>query len=99
MTKPDLTPMTHAALALANMAVVTGALLPVLPPHHGSIVGAAASVYFYLGREVAQAEHRLGPGPWWRGFDFRKWDRGSRLDLLAPVLACAAAAAIMMMEG
>lgn len=87
----DITPLLHAASALAVQAAfglysrdwVTGGLL-------GSL--------WFIAREHTQAEYRwivqFGAGkranmPWWGGFSWRAWNLPSLLDCLVPVLACA----------
>lgn len=51
--------------------------------------GACFGVAFFLGREHAQAQrkHNLGD---FAAFDMRRWSLDSRLDLIFPVIACAA---------
>jgi len=88
--KLDLTPLGHAAIAVAAQVLVgltTGNLL----------AGTLLALGIFVGRENAQAEYRwisaFGAGkrinmPWWGGFDPRVWgDIGSWLDVLAPTLA------------
>lgn len=56
--------------------------------------GAAAGVYFFLGREHAQQEYKLGTvgkNPW-PAFDVRKWSVDKWLDVLMPALAVCAVA-------
>ena len=50
------------------------------------IFGSLLGVGFYLGREVAQNEAKLGTPPWWSGFQFWKWSLDSKLDLLFPII-------------
>lgn len=52
------------------------------------VMGALFAVGFYFGREVAQAERKLGTPPWWSGFIVTKWSRDAIFDLLFPVIAC-----------
>ena len=79
--------MIFTALSHASIAIVVsliGWLMGSLP------VGIAVAVSFYLGREVAQHERKaLGDDPM-RGLYFWKWSRDGQLDLLFPVVACAA---------
>lgn len=53
--------------------------------------GAAFGAAFFIGREHAQREYKLGNpsllSPF-AGFDFWRWDLDSKLDLLFPVAAC-----------
>ena len=56
-----------------------GTILPI-------IFGSLLRVGFYLGREVAQNEAKLGTPPWWSGFQFWKWSLDSKLDLLFPII-------------
>lgn len=47
------------------------------------------AIFFFLGREHAQREYKLGnPStlPPWAGFDFWRWKRDAILDLVCPVL-------------
>jgi hypothetical protein len=56
------------------------------------VTGAAAGIFFFLGREHAQAERRIaGSAPvsllkWWQGFT--GWTTDSFLDLAMPAVAC-----------
>lgn len=90
MTKPDYTPLQHAAVALATQ-VFTGVVL------NDWLLGAAFGIALFLGREHAQAEYRwiekYGQGkranmPQWGGFDYRVWNVSSLLDFVSPVIAC-----------
>jgi hypothetical protein len=56
-----------------------------------------APVFFYVGREIAQAEYRAiehfygkirGNAPWYCGFELRAWNLKSLLDFLLPLLIC-----------
>lgn len=53
--------------------------------------GGFLGVGFYWGREVAQAERKLGTPPWWSGLDIRKWSQDAVLDLVCPLVVCSAA--------
>ena len=59
--------------------------------------GAAFGAAFFLGREHAQQEYKLGtvwknPFP---AFDLRKWSLDAKLDLLFPVVAVLIVAGVM----
>jgi hypothetical protein len=59
--------------------------------------GAAFGAAFFLGREHAQQEYKLGTvgkSPW-PAFDVRKWSLDKRLDLLFPVVAVAVVAGVL----
>ena len=59
--------------------------------------GAAAGAFFFLGREHAQREYKLGDPsklPPWAGFDIWRWKLDAILDLVFPVLAVLAVAAL-----
>jgi len=88
----DLTPLLHAALAMACQAAL-GLVLG------DWISGAALACCWFIAREHTQAEYRwiaeFGVGkranmPWWGGFDPRAWPVASALDWAVPVVACAA---------
>lgn len=87
--KTDWTPLVHAALAaLVQLMVwlVSG----------NPWAGGALACCMWLAREITQAEARypakVGGSwhQWLRGFHPKAWDKGSVLDVLVPVLACAA---------
>lgn len=84
----------HAAWALAfqiPLGWVTGNFWL------GMVLGSA----FFLGREVAQREHKLARGASvktlkpWAGFDIHNWHLDAKLDLLFPVVATTACAFLM----
>lgn len=59
--------------------------------------GAAAGAFFFLGREHAQREYKLGTAgksPW-PAFDFFRWSLDAKLDLLFPAAAVIALALVM----
>lgn len=91
----NLSNFSHAGLALAAqqiialMALALGASL-----FWGEAVGAAFGIGFYLGREVAQVERKLGTPPWWSGFQFSRWSTDNICDFLCPVIACLAVVAL-----
>ena len=84
--KKKFTKMIHIPQAILLQAAVwffTGSFF------HGAIFAAA----FFIGREIAQAEHRTIQAnygnhrdnmPWWGGFEFRAWNAKSLFDFLAP---------------
>lgn len=89
----DLTPLIHAAIAVAAQLAVGKAT-------GNWWLGGAAACIWWVAREHTQAEYRwigtYGHGtresmPWWAGFDPRVWAAGSVLDWLVPALACTAA--------
>lgn len=65
--------------------------------------GALPGAFYYVGREIAQAEYRwidqFGNGkranmPWWGGFDKRVWKTDAIADLLCPVVAVVTVASL-----
>ncbi|HLU00785.1 MAG TPA: hypothetical protein VKZ70_13715 [Burkholderiaceae bacterium] len=57
-------------------------------------IGAAAAIGFFVGREHAQREYKLGDPSHlqpWEGFDIWRWSTDAQLDLLVP---CAAVLAL-----
>lgn len=59
-------------------------------------VGAAAGAFFYIGREITQAEYRVIEQfydgkrvnmPWYGAFERRAWDLKSLLDWIFPTIA------------
>lgn len=79
----------HALLAVAAQAVLSTVLLTLgVPALLAHIPGGLFSVGFYLGREVAQAEYKLGRDPWWQGFKFHLWSKDALYDLIFPVVGC-----------
>lgn len=54
-------------------------------------------VFFYIGREITQAEYRVieqfygkirSNAPWYCGFELRAWNLKSVLDFVLPLLIC-----------
>ena len=80
----NLSNVLHAGLALLMQAIVAGAVA-------AAVMGGFLGVGFYWGREVAQAERKLGTPPWWSGLDIRKWSQDAVLDLVCPLVVCSAA--------
>lgn len=87
----DLSPLTHAAIAVAVQCAVGLA---------SGMWGAGGAIgcMWFIAREHTQAEYRwiaqFGAGkranmPWWGGFSWRAWNLPSLLDWLVPVLVCA----------
>jgi hypothetical protein len=84
----DLTPIEHAAISIIATAIGWAC---------GDIyAGAAAGIFFFGGREHAQAEcraiqrfydNRRANAPWHVGFQTRAWDVASVLDVLVPAVA------------
>jgi len=87
----DYTPLEHAGYAVL-MQVGMLATLGWLNFWAGLAAGTMLGVGFFVGREHAQAEKRWkkdwGRMTHFSGFDLRKWDRGSILDLVCPVVSC-----------
>lgn len=94
----DYTPLEHAAYAVAIQLVVL-ALFGWFDFHAALAGGTMLGIGFFVGREHAQAERRWQPqwGPLtdFSGFNLRKWDRGSVLDLAWPVVACVVVAGVV----
>lgn len=73
--------------------LAAGLYLLGLPP----IAAGLVPVALYIGREHAQAEHRIierkygsrARMPWWGGFEPAAWTRDAMLDLAGPVIAAA----------
>lgn len=81
--------MIKSALYHALFAVL---IQLVLSPLIGMLGGASAGVMYYVGREVAQHEHRGGGPkvvPWYYGF-INHWTLDSILDVLFPIIATGA---------
>lgn len=72
--------LAHPLLAMVPI-LIAGAL--------GHVeIGSAVAVGFYWGREVTHSSLPTGSGPWWRGFDLRRWSWDNHLDFW-PVLVLA----------
>ena len=70
----------YAALMQLVIGVVTG----------DWFAGACFGIAFFVGREHAQAQAKLGYTlkTTFQAFDVRKWSRDAQLDLLFPTIAC-----------
>lgn len=94
----DKTPLIHAAVAVAVQIAVGLA-------SGDWLSGGIAACIWWLAREHTQAEYRWiekfgwdyeAEGylrkhlPWWGGFDYRIWNKGSVLDAATPIAACTA---------
>ena len=66
--------------------ILCGIVCPSLETTIPIIFGSLLGIGFYLGREVAQNEAKLGTPPWWSGFQFWKWSLDSKLDFVLPLL-------------
>lgn len=88
----NLSNVLHAGLALLMQAIVAGAAIGLGEDAvAAAAMGGFLGVGFYWGREVAQAERKLGTPPWWSGLDIRKWSQDAVLDLVCPLVVCSAA--------
>lgn len=90
----DWSPIEHAVYATLTQTIV--ALLT-----HDWWTGAAAGAWFFIGRELAQAEyrwveqyggHKRANLPWYGSLDWRVWTLDSMLDWIVPCLAVVAVA-------
>ena len=87
--------MRHTLIALAMQIA--------LAPFAGWWAGAAFACAFFLGREIAQAEHRgiqafygrRVNAPWWVGLEPRAWTAKGLLDFILPTVAVCVAALVM----
>ena len=63
--------------------------------------GACFGIAFFLGREHAQAQAKIGYTlkTTFQAFDIRKWSLDSKLDLLFPIVACSIVMAIAYLLG
>ena len=78
----------HGLLSLAAYAVLFSIF-------SNPIIAATAPIAFFLGREHAQFEYKIGDPSklvGYEAFDFRKWSLDAKLDLIFPVIFCTAAA-------
>lgn len=76
------TALFHALLAV----IIQLALLPFI----GALGGAAAGVFYYFGREIAQHEYKgAKPQSWYYGI-INHWTLDSTLDVIFPILATGA---------
>ena len=91
----NLTPLEHIAEALGIMLVICA--ITYLLGSLNLLAGALAGAFFFIGRELCQAEYRwisaFGKGkranlPWWGCFDPKVWGHvDSWLDWIAPGVA------------
>jgi len=91
-----LADLTHSVVTLIALAL--GYVID------GSAILALLMAYYFIGRELAQAEYRwietFGLGrranmPWWGCFDKRVWNLPSLIDVVPPVLIALVAIAFL----
>ncbi len=85
------THLEHIIYALAMLAMIG-------LPTKNWWAGAAFAAAFFIGREHAQREYKIGdPSKLmpWEGFDVWNWSLDAQLDLLAPVLVVLVVAFLM----
>ena len=80
MNQTNLEHAGYAALMQLVIGLVTG----------DWFAGACFGIAFFVGREHAQAQVKLGYTlkTTFQAFDVRKWSRDAQLDLLFPTIAC-----------
>lgn len=84
----NISNLAHSLLAFVFQCLVTVLLVTVGMDLLSSVFcGGAFSVGFYFGREVAQAERKLGTPPWWSGFQIHKWSTDSKYDFIFPTVS------------
>jgi hypothetical protein len=83
LTKMNRTNFEHAFFA-ALMQIVIGLVFG------NWFAGACFGIAFFLGREHAQYQHKLGYtlSKTFQAFAFWKWSLDAKLDLLFPIIAC-----------
>lgn len=82
--------IAHAAITVALQCALIAAGLP-------PVAAGMVPVALYIGREQAQAEHRIiqqrfgrrALAPWWAGFTPAAWTRKAVGDVLGPIIAAA----------
>ena len=87
--KKLLSNLSHAFLVVLCQAfslLFCSISIPSLPIVLSCTLGSLFGVGFYLGREVAQHERKMGTPPWYSGFKFWEWSLDSKLDLLFPII-------------
>lgn len=92
----------HALAGLLIMGLVW-AFLAVFGVPSGQWAGAAAGVFFFLGREYTHGERKLAHDEaihlanlrWYDGLRIWRWTPDGRLDLLFPLVACLLSALLM----
>ena len=98
------THLEHVVAALLIMGALWGVLaLLAIPGGHWA--GAAAGVFFFVGREYTQGERNLAHVEsvhlanlrWYDGLRFWRWTPDGRLDLLFPLLACLVVALLVQL--
>ncbi|MDD2059135.1 hypothetical protein NPS58_17060 [Pseudomonas putida] len=96
------TNLQHALAGLLIMALIWG-FLALFGVPSGQWVGAAAGVFFFLGREYTHGERKLAHDRalhlshlrWYDGLRIWRWSPDGRLDLLFPLVACLLAALVV----
>ena len=86
-----MTHLEHMLYALAMLAAIGW-------PTKNWWAGAAFASAFFIGREHAQREYKIGDPSQlaaWEGFDIWRWSLDAQLDLLVPVLVVLIAAYIL----
>ena len=80
----------HAILALSCQLIVvlTIGIFTSYSLFDASVMGGLLAIGFYLGREVAQHERKVGTPPWWSGFKIKDWSKDAVLDFVTPTIAC-----------
>ena len=98
------TQLEHVVAALLIMGALWGVLaLLAIPGGHWA--GAAAGVFFFVGREYTQGERNLAQVEsvhlanlrWYDGLRFWRWTPDGGLDLLFPLLACLVVALLVQL--
>lgn len=87
----NITHLEHIIYALALFAIIGW-------PSRNWWAGAAFAAAFFIGREHAQREYKIGdPSKLmpWEGFDVWRWSLDAQLDLALPVLAVLIAAFLL----
>lgn len=86
----------HLALAIGAQLVLCLGFWPLIGFAPALMLGTGIGIGFYWGREVTDAEIHQKEDVWWRGFDVRRWDLDSRLDLAFPLVGCSLVAVLGM---
>lgn len=85
----------HALVALFIMLALWGGL-SLLDVPSGHWTGAAAGIFFFLGREYTHGERKIAHEEnlylvdllWYDGLAFWRWSPDGRRDLLYPLITC-----------